>query len=208
MAAKILIMIVLLTQGGVALAQSCKPLIVFYNGFLNQDLDKLLGKRNFYSICNEYIPRQGVTKKCLSWSKIGGGYKTDFIVDHWDSTSKKTPVILIGYSYGGDTAYDIAESLPKSYNPTLITLDPVGKKGLDSSLPKPTSGKWINIYTKDAVSFNKCDLIARAGVRYRNQFNADSNLTFDVNHCDVDIMFSRAKPFIEEAIAKGCGTKD
>ena len=200
-AAKMLIMIILLTQGGAALAESCKPLIVFYNGFLNQDLDKLLGKRNFYTTCKEYNPPKGIRKRCQSWSKIGGGYETDFIKDHWNSTSSATPIILIGYSYGGDTAYDIAKSLPKNYEPTLITLDPVGKKGLDSSLAKPTSGEWITVYTKKPWSLHRCDLIARAGVRYRKQSNADKNIIFDGNHCDVDEMFDKVKPFIEKKIS-------
>ena len=201
MVTKILIMIILLTQGGTALAESCKPLIVFYNGFFNQDLNKLLGERNFYAVCNKYIPKKGVTKKCLSWSKMYGGYETDFIVDHWRSTSSETPIVLIGYSYGGDTAYDVAESLPEKYSPTLITLDPVARKGKDSSLPKPTSGEWITMYTRKSWSLNKCDLIARAGTRYRNQSNADRNITFDGDHCDINKMFSLAKPFIEKQFA-------
>ena len=194
-------MIILLTQGGVALAESCKPLIVFYNGFFDQDSSKILGKRNFYTICNEYIPKKGATKKCLSWSKFDGGYETDFIVDHWHSTSSEKPIVLIGYSYGGDTAYDVAGSLPKEYSPTLITLDPVGKKGLDSSLPKPTSGEWITMYTKKSWSLNKCDLFVKPAIRYRNQSNADKNITFEGDHCDVDKMFSLAKPFIDKKFA-------
>ncbi|MCY4173571.1 MAG: hypothetical protein OXF25_05825 [Cyanobacteria bacterium MAG CAR3_bin_5] len=179
------------------IAAECKPIIVFYNGFFEQDRDQGL-----WRICNNYNAPEGATKKCRSWSRSHGGYETDFIKEHRDSTSLKTPIILIGYSYGGDTAYDVAESLPSSYAPTLITLDPVGKQGFTSYLPKPTRGDWINVYTDPPWLPNRSDLIARSGVRWKWQDNADRNREMEIHHDDIGKMFRRvAKPIIEEKLA-------
>jgi len=129
-------------------------------------------------------------------------YETDFIKEHRDSTSLKTSIILIGYSYGGDTAYDVAESLPSRYAPTLITLDPVGKQGFVSDLPKPTRGDWINVYTDPPWPPNRSDVIARTGVRWQWQDNADRNREMEIHHDDIGKMFRRvAKPIIEEKLA-------
>ncbi len=84
------------------------------------------------------------------------------IRSHRRSTKSNAPIILIGHSYGGDTAYQIAKMLPEKYKPTLITLDAVGSRaawGLgipwvfdfrlqDSRLPSPTQGVWINVRAK------------------------------------------------------------
>ena len=95
---------------------ACKPLVVFYSGFASQTKETLL-----WELCENYA-RAGVTKRCLPYSEDG----VDMVVAHWNSTPAKTPIVLIGHSWGGDTAYEVAEQLPPVMAPTLVTLDPVG----------------------------------------------------------------------------------
>lgn len=191
LAAPVVVIGFLLGHSMAVIASDCKPLIVFYNGFNDQDDNARL-----WRTCNDYSPPRGARKECRSWSKFYGGYETDFIKDHWNSTNSETPIILIGYSYGGDTAYDIADRLPRKYQPTLITLDPVGKKGYRDDLPKPTEGIWLNIYTKPRpFSFDWL------GIGWRHQDNADINIKFPGKHHEAQKMFDLAKPTIDDTIS-------
>ena len=74
---------------------------------------------------------------------------------------KNSKVLLIGHSWGGDTAYDVAQDMHK-YSVALITLDPVSKRAWRTygvypllwlraqrnNIPNPTSrmGTWVNVH--------------------------------------------------------------
>ena len=204
-----------LSMGNNALA--CEPLVVFYSGFSSQLKGNLLWK-----LCQRYS-KPGVTKHCVSWQDDDTG----FIKEHWRSTRNATPIVLVGHSYGGDTAYHVAAELPQGYAPTLITLDPVGEIAWDTlgipfiiggswrdqRLPKPTPGKWVNIHRRASNSHywiggqiqlsgqRSCNSIANAGGVWGNQRNATS-IAFDGDHCDVGDMFKLAEPAI--AVATRC----
>ncbi len=76
---------------------------------------------------------------------------------------QQSEIVLIGHSWGGNTAYDVAVAMAR-FNPHLVTLDAVGIKskwyagipllwGLtiqDNKLKKPGLGVWLNVYTEVA----------------------------------------------------------
>ncbi len=192
---------------------SCKPYIVFYGGFGNTMKKNLL-----HRICVNYS-KKGVRKRCLSW-KEG---EIDHIVNYWKpkQSGTYTPVVLVGFSFGGDTAYSVAKKLPRHYWPTLITLDAVGSRSYRSSysilwgyifesrtrintLKKPTKGAWINVYRKVEEGFGalnpfNCNSLAGYGGPYGHQNYATVSKSFKGDHCDVGIMFKIAERYIDWA---------
>ena len=173
---------------------TCKPLIVFYSGGLAKNLNTGLWK-----FCKGYKPPKGVVKRCKTWDQ----HENKFILNHWRGTRKRTPVVLVGHSYGGDTAYDVAGNLPRAYKPTLVTLDPVGKIVLlyGRNIPKPTRGKWVNVYRR-AKDYKIENSIAWLGQSWRRQRRAQSIL-YRGDHNDVQQMFSRARKTIANALSCG-----
>ena len=192
---------------------ACKPLVVFYGGFGSQTKENLL-----WEVCQEYS-KPGVRKQCLAYSADG----TDFIVDYWKSTPGETPIVLVGHSWGGDTAYTVAEQLPQNMAPTLITLDPVGGRAWTTvgipnvlavsvrkdDLAKPTHGEWVNIHQAarrvdfdgsllELVKLAHCDGIADIGGLWGHQRNANS-IEFAGGHCNIDRMFALAEIYIATA---------
>lgn len=140
---------------------ACKPFIAFYGGFGDQ-INGLL--KPIAAEWRQRHKQKGWKIKYYPWHDEFLWEKRSIadIRNHWSSTNNKTPIILIGHSYGGDTAYTIAEELPKEYNPTLVTLDAVGRRaywsnpgGLKfrfqiSNLRSPTRGVWINVRVKNS----------------------------------------------------------
>ena len=115
-------------------------------------------------------------------------------------------IVIIGYSYGGDTAYDVVTEL--SYlSPVLVTLDAVGSRAefsivipliiglsIQNNELKNPSKKWINVHTSNSNystrsffgpegfddfmerSGSFCDAVADLGGPYGEQKNAMVNL--------------------------------
>ena len=195
-------------------ALACSPLVVFYAGFGSQKGGNLLWK-----LCKGY-KKHGARIRCLTWTDD----EIDHIIDHWNSTDEPTPVVLIGHSYGGDTAYKVADRLPKIIEPTLITLDPVGEDAWitigipvlvgisfrEERFPKPTQGVWVNVHKRAAdftswiggsVQFGgpgSCESIADEGGLWGKQRNAKS-IPFEGSHCDVRKMFKLAEYAVDNA---------
>jgi pimeloyl-ACP methyl ester carboxylesterase len=74
---------------------------------------------------------------------------------------KNRQINLIGHSYGGDTAADIAGIIPNKIH-TLITIDPVGRSDPDFKQVRKNTKIWINV---NAVSsaISGGDIAALAG---------------------------------------------
>jgi thioesterase domain-containing protein len=75
------------------------------------------------------------------------------------------PINLIGHSWGGDTAADVAEALGADGNTAdlLVTVDPVsGRKG-DFTEVADGSSTWINIDAENPWPPNRSDFVADAG---------------------------------------------
>jgi pimeloyl-ACP methyl ester carboxylesterase len=104
------------------------------------------------------------------------------IINHINSLPEGEDVVIIGHSYGGATAWDIADDVNKPVS-GLITLDPVGwftnfwgekPDGVDS---------WINVYAdQEGYSFN--DWIADMGGQWGTEDLADINIIGNIDHND------------------------
>ncbi len=106
---------------------------------------------------------------------------------------KNSKVLLIGHSLGGDTAYDVAQSMRK-YSVGLITLDPASMSGRawktygvwpllwisaqHNKMPNPTSkrGIWVNIHAQSSaetdIGIFPLSLIGLADYHYHSSCNA------------------------------------
>ena len=170
-------------------AWACAPLVVFIGGF-DEKPSKGKGAREVWI---EEMKRYRDTGKNIKtlffswdsectyffelWNRRFWNWEcgtiSEAISHHWNSTNKHTPIILVGYSYGGDTAYRLARWTVDHYRPLLVTLDPVGEYAWseptdrwvlgyplwnyfndskitakrDNDLPY-TGGIWYNVYTR------------------------------------------------------------
>jgi pimeloyl-ACP methyl ester carboxylesterase len=134
-----------------------------------------------------------------------------------------SPVILVGHSWGGDTAYKVADNISKDIRINLLlTLDPVGHSGInnkqDCAEEYPTGSprisqrekqceiqrrqrqkpanvnKWINVWAKGASAFS--DLVSSAGERWNSQANADKDIPMDLAHGEARKMYLAAESTI------------
>ena len=133
-------------------------------------------------------------------------------------------IILVGHSYGGDTAFKVADKLEKDIRiRLLVTLDPVGHYyGINSNIDcrpdypsgsgrkseeerqcelqrsqrkKPAStDKWINVWAKRASTLG--DLVSSAGGRWNGQANADQDIPMDLAHGEASRMYSEAESIV------------
>jgi len=140
---------------------------------------------------------------------------------------KEDPIILVGYSWGGDTAYEIGNWLVKNtvnYKPriSVVTLDAVGKP---KDRIKEGKGRWLNIHVNESAPdefWDGCGVAKPllnagklAGSRaYLDELNADLNINANapkfgrrhpLDHCSFLSMYTLAQDFIEEEIQKNCG---
>ncbi len=94
----------------------------------------------------------------------------DLIVEYINGLSAFQPVVLVGHSYGADTAYDVVLAVPARIS-TLITIDPVGGPdrnyfGIREAL-RPR-GVWINVNATGGSSFRRDNMIAGVGGAWNN----------------------------------------
>lgn len=126
------------------LAWACSPLVVYIGG-LSEWADKIMvplfkRERNFYQ-SSKWSEQGGpdVKMRYFEWGDfISGSNDEDIaetIVKHTKSARHAgvgAPIVVVGYSYGGDTAYHALEglsSLDSGITPLLVTLDAVGERG-------------------------------------------------------------------------------
>ncbi len=81
-------------------------------------------------------------------------------IDYINKIDKKHKVMLIGHSYGGDTADGVAHSVEREID-VMITLDPVSHFNFGGSKPEKVK-KWYNVIAdNDKLELN--DLVAAVG---------------------------------------------
>lgn len=119
-------------------------------------------KRTFIFIGGANDSNDGNMAICKN-SASGSDNKNKYSYYHWDTDASslagtiqdyqkqcpKTKIVLVGHSYGGDTAMDVAEALDGTgQKVTLVTLDPVSEFDRHNlSAGKPDSiDYWINAY--------------------------------------------------------------
>ena len=138
--------------------------------------------------------------------------------------NRENPIILIGHSWGGDTAYEFVKKyIPfaaKEYNYkpriSLVTLDAVGKLPRDNR-PGLESGNWLNVHLgrsdPEGCGSSVLEWARRFNSRvYAWQKYATKNINaraelaqHALDHCSVNRMFALAQKFIEGEIQEECG---
>ena len=196
---------ILLSWPGVEVyAENCSPLVVLYGG---ADSSSSSGSsKGLFDYCqDDYKPPSGVRKRCEEW----GGWRwmnwlwvwrqTRSIREYWSSNGEP-PVVLVGHSYGGDSAYEVARDLGDDIARTLITLDPVSSRTTTNGdkIPKPNVRKWTNVYV-DPDRGSGCGVVSWLGQGWRSQTNADRNILSSKNHCSVRHMLSLVQSDIDDA---------
>jgi pimeloyl-ACP methyl ester carboxylesterase len=142
-----------------------------------------------------------------------------------------SPVVMIGHSYGGDTAFKVADKLGKDVSiKLLVTLDPVGnyygvnnKQDCRDEYPtgsgrisqqekqcelqrrqrrKPdNTEKWINVWAKGASTLG--DAISSLGDRWDGQANADQDVPTEFPHGEASSMYRKAEATVLAALSQG-----
>ena len=187
-------------------ADRCNPpIVVFFGGAFDSAYKPMEGlAERFRSI----LEPKGWKVYYYSWDHESEAYHN--IDRYWWSYSEgRTPIILIGHSWGGETAYKVARRLPEDYRPLLVTLDPVSRFGGGLWLERPTKDVWFHVWGSSTVknSFSRSELLAKAGDvighRWGDQPKADVSVWLNqeepaFTHGDVDIMLKFALSSITE----------
>jgi pimeloyl-ACP methyl ester carboxylesterase len=171
-----------------ACAPQPRPLVVFIGGFA----DGL--NRNVVRVFCAYDARWEQTRKLYFAYDGNRGAMARAIQDSADGA----PVVLVGHSYGGDTAYDLADSLGSRVH-LLVTLDPVSPRRERQTVPRPGEvRRWINVRVGSAPGLSSCGLAGVVGGAWGPQPAADADLRFppdpakddpDDDHCKTEEMF-------------------
>lgn len=159
------------------LAEACAPLVVYVGGLSGEKNKRM---KSLHQSEKERYKTEGVQiiTQYFSWLDHAGIVYA--IVEHTNYARRariRSPIVVVGYSYGGDTAYHALEDL-KSRDfriaPLLVTLDPVGERAWwscsdwrliiswctivdwqkrDRELKKPTAGRWLNVWIQNGRNF-------------------------------------------------------
>jgi pimeloyl-ACP methyl ester carboxylesterase len=194
-----------------------KSLIVFIGGFRDeatQTVRKLTEQAKIEFA--DSIENNRLVIKYFPWNEAD--QITSFITDHVKG-NRESSIVLVGYSYGGDTAYSLAQRLGTRIR-LLVTLDPVGNSGINYKIdcspayPESTSRKsieqinceegrkqrtkpvnvseWLNIWVSGGNA--RSDLVAQIGGAWNNQKFADANYFLsNVSHSQAYNMYSTVK---------------
>lgn len=83
---------------------------------------------------------------------------------------QETRIVLVGHSWGGDAAAQVAAALGQEGRPvdTLITVDPVGRGVSEGFLQRVRAGsrEWVNIRAHGVYTRDRSDSIAALGGPY------------------------------------------
>ena len=159
------IMALFMSVSVVAPTWACTPLIIFVSGFSEKKA------KTMEPLYAEEAPKwntRGVETMDMEWGNFFGSWWRDIVKEVKDHSG---PVVLLGYSYGGDTAYLAAEEINTRI--MLVTLDAVGElaydecsdylgwcfgydedgSSRDDGIEKPNRrGPWINVFTANYKS--------------------------------------------------------
>jgi len=153
-----------------------KPLLIFYGGGGDRDISGNV--RNWVlPLINSYSSIEGLTIKYYPFTDnfipIGGNAEVIQFINNHIRNYPNSPIILVGHSYGGDSAYEAIDNINKKVD-LLVTLDPVSNFRT-SQRAKPTNVlRWVNVWTSDSWSVG--DVVAELGGDWDRQDNADQNI--------------------------------
>jgi hypothetical protein len=116
-------------------------------------------------------------------SRIYGWDQKDEILKEIKKVALNQPVILVGHSFGGDTAVDIAntlDSLEENFRPVdlLVTMDAVG---FNNDIIPQNVRKHLNIFGEKSLFLNDGPHVAR-----RHEMTDVKNILSPLDHTDLD----------------------
>lgn len=151
-----------------------KPAIVFIKGL---DL--------FSSPSTSETGYSGVGKiaEAIEGSRIYGWDQQDEILEYIEKVHKDQPIILVGHSFGGDTAMEVADSLDSlDYGfrkvDLLITIDAVGS---DNDIVPQNVKNHLNVFGENNIVLNDGPHVAR-----RHEMTQVKNILSPLDHMDLD----------------------
>ncbi len=116
-------------------------------------------------------------------SRIYGWDQQDEIIKEIKKVALNQPIILVGHSFGGDSAVEIAnklDSLEHSFRPVdlLITMDSVG---FNNDIIPQNVRKHLNIFGEKSLLLNDGPHVAR-----RHEMTDVKNILSPLEHTDLD----------------------
>lgn len=125
----------------------------------------------------------GKMAQAVEGSRMYGWDQHDEIVDHLKKIHKDQPVILVGHSFGGDTAHEVADTLDSLEHgfrkvDLLITIDSVGA-GHDV-IPQNVKNH-MNVFGENNFFLNDGPHVAR-----RDEMTKVKNILSPLDHTDLD----------------------
>lgn len=137
----------------------CRPLIVAFDGFKGKKRVDFGREIEAMNIRKCGIPPE---IRVFQHDELSKGKR---FIRSRHSSGRVSHTTIVGYSYGGDTAYNAARALGgEKIDTLLITLDPVSKRAWPREgvcrrhtkvISKPNRSKWINVYAMDARNNSK-----------------------------------------------------
>ena len=125
----------------------------------------------------------GRIAESVKGSRIYGWDQKDDIIKEIKKIALNQPVILVGHSFGGDTAVDIAntlDSLEHGFRPVdlLVTMDAVG---FGNDIIPQNVKKHLNIFGENSFFLNVGPHVAR-----RHEMTEVTNILSPLDHTDLD----------------------
>ncbi len=125
----------------------------------------------------------GRLAESVKGSRIYGWDQKDEIIKEIKKVALNQPVVLVGHSFGGDTAVEIADaldSLEHGFRPVdlLVTMDSVGFK--NDVIPQNVR-KHLNIFGETSLFLNDGPHVAR-----RHEMTDVKNILSPLDHMDLD----------------------
>lgn len=166
------------TDGACAADAVRRPLVVFVGGALDD------WNRNLLKVFCAYDARWERTRKLYVMHTQDAAEVRRRVVRE----AAGAPVALIGHSYGGNYAYELANAMREDGGVALlVTLDPVsGPAGPRVPLDRGAVGRWINVWAGSGIGFSSCGLAGAIGGAWGPQSRADADLRFPADPSDDD----------------------
>lgn len=125
----------------------------------------------------------GRLAESVKGSRIYGWDQKDEIIKEIKKVALNQPVVLVGHSFGGDTAVDIAnslDSLEHGFRPVdlLVTMDAVG---FSNDIIPQNVRKHLNIFGETSLFLNDGPHVAR-----RHDMTDVKNILSPLDHTDLD----------------------
>ncbi len=125
----------------------------------------------------------GRMAEAVEGSRIYGWDQKDKIIEYIKKVDEKQPVILVGHSFGGDTAHEVVEELDSLEHQfrkvdLLITIDSVGA---DNDIIPQNVKNHLNVFGESNILLNDGPHVAR-----RHEMTSVKNILSPYDHTELD----------------------